>query len=998
MVNIKSIPQSETPLDYISDYVKNNENIDNKFCIVVPTERNLRIIANKGFKYSDVYKIENLFSIITKNENRILPKELRPFYLRRAIKKLNKDERLHIFKQENSSFLDNFSAFVKSSDTIFKFFRELFAEQITLSDLFKVSVYTDYEKEISTLYVLWEKYLDLIHYENFYDEWEQFTNISLLEDFITEYDHYVFLVTGFLNKYELEMIKKISNLKNVTVYFNYSGSKQKQHVEYEKYFLGNNQSESVLEDFAKPKYNNDKLEIYKCNSWISQYELITRKAIEFNKKHNIDLTEMAVIMPTDDMKTYFITLDKYEIYDVTMGNNVSGLKFYNVLLRASKLNEYLNFNNKNIALDTEENNLNRVIPIQDIIDLYSSSMILRRKDEAYIEEIIKYLINKNMILNKNNDNNNEDDTEIEIPENEKTFVEYITEEYYEKEKNYTEKELKNFNPKFDIEESKNKLNSKDYNADYISPVPQNLSKFREIKKEFARKKLYYNLKQVLILPLFNNEIKKILTADKEIEPAKAINIYIDSLKKLFDYFPDEKPEIDAALNLLVKLEKIYSFINEKISFTEASNIVLNEIASQTRKQEKRNLIEVSSLLESRNMRYKILFVPGMLESNFPNSNLKDMYINSEIRTNLGLPTYLDRENLTKNYLYRVMELSEKTIITYPITSDETRASGFIEELVLSDNIKIKKYEPNILNIFNPVKKDMIKFKENILEVNKNNEIIEEINKSVFSYNKIKTYLDCSLKFYLKYIKSIKKDDEPINKINEHILGNVLHSSLQEIDDSNKISKEKFLSLLNEKYIKNLKEYDAYNYSNQSKFIAEYISNKFFNIVTNEQDDNNVTIYREKEINVNFNGYKLTGRIDKIREYIEQDIKKYDIIDYKYKDNKSIDKQITLDDIENIKDIDIQLPFYILLLGLQLDENKNFLSITNKETKIEKAEYFSLKEFYKYNTICSNEDISNFKDFLKDILDEISSIEIPFRATNKNKNCSYCDYKQICERM
>ena len=998
MVNIKAIPQQETPLEFLSQYVLDNETLKNKHCIVVPTERNLRIVANSGFKYSDIYTIDNLFSIISKSEKRTLPKQLRPFFLRRAFRELNKDERLHIFRRENDTFLKNFTAFTKSSDTIFKFFRELFSEKISTKDLLSEAVYTDYENQITTLHVLWEKYLNIIHSEDFYDEWEQFISQDVLESFISEYDKYVFIISGFLNQHELELIQKIGNIRDVTLFFNYSGKKEAQHDKYIEFFANGDKTKSSLEDFPEPTFNNNNLEIYKCNSWVSQFELITKKALDYNKNHNIDFMDMAVIMPNEEVKSYFISLDKYQIYDVSAGHSVSGLKFFNIISRATDFNEYLNNDKKNKKIaETDMNPYSRIVEIQDVLDFYSSSMILRVKDVDYIQDMIKYLLKKNEILNKNIDSEDKKD----MSESDQDYVRYLTEEYYESNKIYNDTDLKKLDPNFDIETSKNLLKLKDYEADNVSPIPENKRVFEEMKKQLKYNRLYFNLDYLLTQPLFKNEIRDIILAKDSITPSSAIKVFRDSLEKLFDYLPDERAEIDAAINLLAELERIYSCIKEEITFMEAANIILNEISAQSRKQEKRNLIGVSTLLESRNMRYKVLFVPGMLESNFPGSNDKDMYINTDIRRRLGLPTYKDREHLTKNYLYKIMELSDVTIMTYPITNEESRASGFIEELKINHNINTKNYEPSVLNIFKPYEKNsLINYKDNKLEVQKDEYIMSKINNLQLSSKSLQYYIDCPLRFYLTYIHNPIQNITATDEITEQVMGNVLHQALQDIgNDTNKIPTEEFINNLQDAFIKEIEKYDAYTYSDKAVFLADLIKGKIPTLVQSEQDEKTAQIYREEKINIRYKGHDFNGTIDKVREYIVDNKKQYDIIDYKYKDNDKL-KYTTkkhLDEYEKRKEIEIQLPFYVFLLKEKLKEDPNFFSKTNIETQFNTAGLFSIKEDYKFNQVLSEEDYNDFIEFLDKKLEELYDKETPFTATTKYNKCKYCDYKESCER-
>ncbi len=279
MISCLNIPENTTPYSFISNLALKYDTKDCSTCLVLPTERNLRYMANFGFKYVEPYAVSNFFDLLIDTDKKIMPVELRAFYLKKAVNKLTNEEITAVFKSDNKEFLQSFIPFAQNAKNIFSFFRELFTEMVDVENLVKASQYSDYERQINILNHLWNIYLDIIHDDGWIDKYETYKNINLNNIFINRYDNYIFLISGFLTRYELTVFKKISETRNVIIVFNYAGPKQSQHKEYEAFF-----KTDCLHDKNLPVFTNSNMQIYSCISDISQIELITKKAFELHEK------------------------------------------------------------------------------------------------------------------------------------------------------------------------------------------------------------------------------------------------------------------------------------------------------------------------------------------------------------------------------------------------------------------------------------------------------------------------------------------------------------------------------------------------------------------------------------------------------------------------------------------------------------------------------------------------------------------------------------------
>ena len=391
-------------------------------------------------------------------------------------------------------------------------------------------------------------------------------------------------------------------------------------------------------------------------------------------------------------------------------------------------------------------------------------------------------------------------------------------------------------------------------------------------------------------------------------------------------------------------------------------------------------IAVTGILESRNTDYDVLFIPYMTEELFPPKSPKDLFINTEIRMQLNLPTFIDRENLMKNYLYQLMSNAKINIISYSDNNSASRRSSFLEELSVKYNIKELKYAPNVISLI----QDKIYHypKDEPLYVEKNDKIITHLKEFKYSASNLNIYNACSFKFYLKYILKIDEKTEPATSLDNQIFGIVIHSVFKNLFDRNISALDKnYLQEFQKEYLNQIQQYDAFKYSSVEQFISSIIYNNLPKIAAAETmhaKEGFVETNREYNINIKFNKFNITGYIDKIETY-KQDIF---VTDYKYKDMKKI-KPVLNNDFKKVEDI--QLPIYAMLIKSEMKKMPADLF------------YFSLKEDFKYISGFDTSFYDDFKEYLKGVLNEIVDINTPFKQTEETKTCDFCQYAAVCGR-
>ncbi len=867
MISCLNIPEKTTPYSFISNLALKYDTKDCSTCLVLPTERNLRYMANCGFKYVEPYAVSNFFELLIDTDKKIMPVELRPFYLKKAVNKLTNEEITAVFKSDNKEFLQSFIPFAQNAKNIFSFFRELFTEMVDIESLVKASQYSDYERQINILNHLWSIYLDIIHNDGWIDKYETYKNINLNNIFINRYDNYIFLISGFLTQYELTVFKKISETRNVIIVFNYAGPKQSQHKEYEAFF-----KTDYLRDKNLPVFTNSNMQIYSCISDISQIELITKKAFELHEKNNIPFNRMAVIMPDTSCKTYFIKLDYYNIFDVSAGRDISSCSFISFIESLTDL--YTSFKSG-------------LIEISFLINILSNDMLQKDKDvQQFMKNLYKMLENNKLYMQKD---------------------EFLSEQVI---------------------------------SEYLAS--------------------FFNTPEFITV-------------------AECIKTYQKLLNNIMPLFQLEEDIITETQLLLEKLAVIYKSIDDLLLFEEAGYMIMTEINNQSIDLPKKE-IAVTGILESRNIDYDLLFIPYMTEDLFPQKNAKDLFINTEIKNQLKLPTFIDRENLMKNYLYQLMSSAKATIISYSENNSGARRSSFIEELAIKNHLTALKYAPHTISLMQEEKHYYPKDTE--ISVEKTDKIIKYLKDFSYSASNLNIYTSCSLRFYLQYVLGIEEKTEPIENLDNRVFGIVLHNVFKTLFDRKvSVTDKTYLQEFQSEFLNQIKEYDAYKYNNVEQFITSIIYNNIPKIAEAEQNhikSGYEVINREYKVQIKFNTFNIKGIIDKIEKYKDDII----VTDYKYKDEKKI-KPVLNNQFEKIDDI--QLPVYALLLDYEMKKLPAELF------------YLSIKEKFEYKQGFNINFYDDFKDYLAKILKEIVDISIPFEQTKEYKHCDYCPYVSVCGR-
>ncbi len=472
--------------------------------------------------------------------------------------------------------------------------------------------------------------------------------------------------------------------------------------------------------------------------------------------------------------------------------------------------------------------------------------------------------------------------------------------------------------------------------------------------------------------------------------------------------------------------------SEKVSLKLASDLLLQLLKSDTIPFEGQTDegLQIMGLMESRNLDFKNVIILGVNEGNLPKISKSPSFISQSLRYAFGLPLIKYQDAVFAYFFYRLLQRAEDiTLIYNDVTDDKTpgEMSRFITQLLYETNLDIYHRHLNE-DLFLPAKEKIIVKKDDKLKL-RLRELFISGNKKTrsLSASALNTYIDCSLKFYFRYVAGLKEKEKIEDELTAAEFGSVLHKALENIysdivseSDSKIITKNKITPKISqaENYVSQALKHNYKNPEYKPEGIQIIIKNVITNYVKyvlyydiRQTPFEIVSLERDKEYECEFKIktdkgteiVKLSGIIDRIDK--KNDILR--IIDYKT--GKTYDKLFSLDslfDSENkYRNRHVfQALFYTLIL-------KEIPEYSDKKIKpsLFYVRSMNKKDYSEMPPVIVNEDFKNkiideniteiivplFKESLRNLTEEIFSDEFSFSQTENKEKCEYCEFKGIC---
>lgn len=437
-------------------------------------------------------------------------------------------------------------------------------------------------------------------------------------------------------------------------------------------------------------------------------------------------------------------------------------------------------------------------------------------------------------------------------------------------------------------------------------------------------------------------------------------------------------------------------------------------------------LQVMGVLETRNLDFKNVVMLSLNEGQLPKGNSDSSFIPYNLRKAFGMTLIEHKNAVFAYYFYRLMQRAEHIALLYNNTSEglnRGEMSRFMLQMLTECPHPISKYA--ITAGQTPIGKEVI-------TIEKTPEVMQRLlynfsakRDKIISPSALNAYLDCRLKFYFYYVAHLYPKEEVSADIDSSMFGRIFHHTAEliykDLTASDKlVHKEEIESLLKDRV-------------KLENYVDTAFKELFFQVPLNEKPEYNGLQLLNSEVIISY-----------IRQLLEKDLRyapfrmeamEYRVFEdfpvdtpdgkeYKVRIGGIIDRMDAKDGIlrivdyktggkpENVKSMESlfvpaetrhhyglqtflyaaimthkqSLPVAPSLLYIHKAAAEDYSPVIVIGERKEKTEVLDFKLYDQ-----------EFRTYLSRLLQEIFNPHEPFTQTEFEEYCTYCDFKEICQR-
>lgn len=515
------------------------------------------------------------------------------------------------------------------------------------------------------------------------------------------------------------------------------------------------------------------------------------------------------------------------------------------------------------------------------------------------------------------------------------------------------------------------------------------------------------------------DILSLLISQPETEESILLPLERQAMNVLYDHFKDLQ-----GMNRLLHEISIERFRQLFRQLVQSSSLKLNENVAG---------IQIVRIWETANLDFEYVFILGMNEGNLPANTNQGSFIPYNLRKGYGLPT-MDtfQASLDAYYFYRLLQRTSQVYITYATPSsanNQKEMSRYLWQLLYESKLPIQKHKVHDV-IYTPTVNPII--------IHKDKAVLEKLGEYIakdgyatrdFTPAALNTYMDCSLKFYFRYILDLNLPSKLLIEDSEairfgslfHRIMEKLYMPLQQLNTAGLHVQAKDIVNLKKQIpalVKHIFSKALYN-----DYALDWEGQQVIEQEVMQQVISKVLSADEKYVPFSFIGIEvgkterltapftlknrktvlLRGIIDRVD--IKEDTVR--IIDYKTGGDEKYVENIA--DLFNRDKIKRNKAFFQTLLyawifkkGTKYVSYKIMPGIMNIRSIFESD--FDLRLTLKNSSTKANAYIADIADYenefeteLAMLLEEIFDVHIPFTQTKNQLYCNNCPYNRICQR-
>ena len=439
-------------------------------------------------------------------------------------------------------------------------------------------------------------------------------------------------------------------------------------------------------------------------------------------------------------------------------------------------------------------------------------------------------------------------------------------------------------------------------------------------------------------------------------------------------------------------------------------------------------MQVMGLLETRNLDFRHLVMLSVNEGQLPKKGGDSSFIPYHLRKAFGMTTIEHKIAVYAYYFYRLLQRAERVTLMYNNSSDGLNRgewSRFMLQLLVESGHDI--VQQTLEAGQSPIQTSSIR-------IPKTPEVMERMHriynlayneKARFSPSALNCYLDCKLRFYLKYVTGLQAPEEVSAEIDSATFGSIFHKAAEYIykdltQHRKLIVKENIETLLKddirlEAYVDKafkelffhipMKEKPEYNGTQliNSAVIVRYIKQLLrhdlkyapFTFVGSEKSVSEKVIIHTPSGDFES---RIGGLIDRLDEK-EGTLR---IVDYKTGGKPDMPPSVESLFIPDKKRSNYVFQTFLYASIMCRKQNLKVapsLLYIHKAASEDYSPVICLKEPRKEALQVTDYSYfeEEFRKGLQKLLDEIFHPEVDFTQTDIEEKCAYCDFKALCRK-
>lgn len=431
-------------------------------------------------------------------------------------------------------------------------------------------------------------------------------------------------------------------------------------------------------------------------------------------------------------------------------------------------------------------------------------------------------------------------------------------------------------------------------------------------------------------------------------------------------------------------------------------------------------LQVMGVLETRALDFDRLIILSMNEGIFPLKKVANSFIPYNLRRGFGLPTYEHQDSVWAYHFYRLIRRAKQVTLLY-----DTRTTG-LQTGEVSRFVHQLRYHYQYPLIDELVVYDVASSAVPPISVQKIAEVEKLLSDFLsggpraLSASAINTYLDCPLKFYFSVLEQIQEEDEITETVERDVFGSILHKVMEDLYTpfKGKLVTADLLKLLRkdqplltgtiarafaELFFKSpvVRPLEGENFLT-GEMIRKYAEKileqdaRFtpFHYIESEKKVRATITLSDKRV------VQLKGFIDRV-DSLDRVLR---IVDYKTGSGK-----LEFESVEGLFDKEAKdRPKAVMQVFLYAWMYQQLPEYTGMP--IQPAIYYLRTLFQRsFNPVVEQkkgrgkaDKVNSFQEFVADFegklrqcLDEIFNLDIPFTQTETGKVCAYCSFRGLC---